>query len=384
MSRLNAEAAADVLAQAWGRAVPEADLERHGRGATSSDTVRAWLGCRGRRRRPSCRTSSRGCFLRLEEHERPQRDRWGCWDYEYSENFRSRRLWTAEVDRWVAERRAELAATSARAALAGRPCASPSCLTHDVDLISDRVDAARRASGTRGPGSARRAEDERAARAPRPACRRALRSRAGGSRAPSSARDARASVALEAERGLTASYLFTVPPRGARSRWDCVYAPGDRCRFRGERVGSPTSMRTLADEGFDVGLHGSYRAGARPGALAAERDALEPRPASRSTTTRQHFLHWDVRWTPRFQEEAGFRVDSSLGFNRNAGYRAGTSLPFRQFDVATRTPLGLLEVPLVVQDGALLGAIGLGARRSSRRASSPSVRRRRRPSSAAP
>jgi hypothetical protein len=77
-------------------------------------------------------------------------------------------------------------------------------------------------------------------------------------------------------------------------------------------------------------------------------------------TTRQHLLHWDVRSTPALQEQAGFRVDSSLAFNRNVGFRAGTSLPFRLFDVAGGAQLQLLEVPPVLQDVSLLDAWGLG------------------------
>jgi hypothetical protein len=125
-------------------------------------------------------------------------------------------------------------------------------------------------------------------------------------------------------------------------------------------------MRTIAAEGFDVGLHGSYAGASREGALAAERATLERATALAVTSTRQHFLHWDVRWTPRLQEEAGLRADSTLGFNRNVGFRAGTSLPFHQFDLGSKGALELLEVPLVVQDGALLGPIGIqeGLRRA--------------------
>jgi hypothetical protein len=76
-------------------------------------------------------------------------------------------------------------------------------------------------------------------------------------------------------------------------------------------------------------------------------------------TTRQHFIHWDVRRTPRLQSDAGMTTDSSLGFNRNLGFRAGTSLPFHQFDVEREQRLDVLEVPLVIPDGPLLRADGL-------------------------
>ena len=119
-------------------------------------------------------------------------------------------------------------------------------------------------------------------------------------------------------------------------------------------------MRTLAAEGFDVGLHGSYGAARDPGALAAERAVLRHATELEITSTRQHLLHWDVRWTPQLQEDAGLTADSSLGFNRNVGFRAGTSLPFRYFDAARGTAFRLLEIPPVVQDASLLSPWGLG------------------------
>jgi hypothetical protein len=119
-------------------------------------------------------------------------------------------------------------------------------------------------------------------------------------------------------------------------------------------------MQALAADGFDVGLHGSYEAALRPGALAAERQTLGRATGLDITTTRQHLLHWHVRETPRLQVHAGLEVDSSLGFNRDVGFRAGTSLPFRQLDVASGARLELLEIPLVAQDASLLDSWGLG------------------------
>lgn len=325
------------------------------------DTVRVWLGLRRDVESPQLPEELARLFLRLEEHESARRDRWGCWDFEYSENFRSGRLRQAEIDRWLAKHRAELAGAVALEPLwpDGRPFAV--CVTHDVDLVSDEATLRQIARHARAGAAAIGAEgDALPRRLARPAVRVA-RSLRRVSRGPSTRETLERSVELEARRGIRASYLFTVPPRDVRTRWDCAYAPDDLCTFRGARRRIADVMRTLADEGFDVGLHGSYQAGDRPGLLARERDVLREATGLEIVSTRQHFLHWDVRWTPQLQEAAGFRADSSLGFNRNIGYRAGTSLPFRQFDPSARRSLELLEVPLVVQDGALLGEIGIGA-----------------------
>jgi hypothetical protein len=77
------------------------------------------------------------------------------------------------------------------------------------------------------------------------------------------------------------------------------------------------------------------------------------------TTTRQHFLRWDVRLTPRIQLKAGLSADATMGFNRNLGFRAGTTLPFRHFDLEGDEPLDLLIVPLAIHDTPLFRPDGL-------------------------
>jgi hypothetical protein len=77
------------------------------------------------------------------------------------------------------------------------------------------------------------------------------------------------------------------------------------------------------------------------------------------TTIRQHYLHFDVRVTPRLHERSGFSADTTLGFNRNVGFRAGTSMPFRLFDFESASPIDVIEVPLVIQEAALLATNSL-------------------------
>ncbi len=318
-------------------------------------TVRVWLGLPASADAPVLPDPLARLLLRLEEHETGERDRWGRWEFGLSESYRDGRLWVAEIDEWVADRRRELSTTHELEPLWPGQGRFAVCLTHDVDLLSARStprQVLRHArAGLESDGTIRRFA--------RPPARVARSLRAGIARAPATRETIERSVELETARSLTASYLFTPPPGRDASRFDCVYALDDPCRFRGARRSVAEIMRTLADEGFDIGLHGSYHAGLRPGALRRERDALEQATGLPIETTRQHLLHWDARWTPALQEAAGLRVDSSLGFNRNVGFRAGTSLPFRLFDVTEHKQLQLLEVPPVLQDVSLLGAWGL-------------------------
>jgi peptidoglycan/xylan/chitin deacetylase (PgdA/CDA1 family) len=198
----------------------------------------------------------------------------------------------------------------------------------------------------RPPGSA-----ERVIRYLRPLVRLGRCVRTGIQRAPA-ATGLELAVDLEREHGVPATYLFTAYPRRP-SRYDCVYAPTDRCRFRGESILIADLLRLLDAEGFDVGLHGSYDSAFQPFVLAGERQTLTKATGLRFSSTRQHFLHWDARTTPGLQDEAGLTIDSSLGFNRNLGFRAGTSLPFHFFDLSRDRRLDLLEVPVTIHDGAL-------------------------------
>jgi peptidoglycan/xylan/chitin deacetylase (PgdA/CDA1 family) len=297
-------------------------------------------------------------LLRSEEREIPHRDRWGCWEYGFSAAHRDGLLLVPEIDDWAAAQRAKLAAATALTPLWPDGRSFAVCLTHDVDLVgasSSLPQALRSMRIGLAPGGPPRSRAIRLATPPV----RAARAFAGGISPYPLAEHLERSLALEQEHGVTASYFFTVFPGADSSRFDCTYAPGDRCRFRGERCRIRDVMRAVAADGFDVGLHGSYHSAVRPGLLARERERLEDETGIEIRTTRQHFLHWDAAVTPALQEAAGLRADSTLGFNRAVGFRAGASLPFRLFDTASDRSLDVLEVPLVLHDGPLLRNDGL-------------------------
>jgi hypothetical protein len=90
-------------------------------------------------------------------------------------------------------------------------------------------------------------------------------------------------------------------------------------------------------------------------ALSVEKAALEAAAGVPIRSTRQHYLHWRIDTTPQLQEQVGLRADSTLGFNRNVGFRAGSSLPFYWFDLLAQSRRDVLEVPLIIQEAALMG-----------------------------
>lgn len=339
-------------------AEPYQGTETQARRRYVDQSVRLWLGLSGSSGldTPRLPTHLERRFLRIEEYERPDRDAWGCWDHSFSENFLDGKLGVPEVERWLVERRAELGVRTSLEPLWPDGKRFAVCLTHDVDVLAARS-TPRQVVRHATAGFHRGAGAHDPLRFARPPIRAARAMRGGLARSPSTRGTIDLSAALEAAYDASASYFFTVPASGSGSRYDCTYAPSDSCTFRGARTTVSELIRAIAADGFDVGLHGSYYSAVLPGVLAAERATFERATGISPTTTRQHFLHWDIGRTPQLQNAAGFTADATLGFNRTVGFRASTALPFRQFDIAADQPLALLEVPLVIEDSALLGPI---------------------------
>ena len=84
--------------------------------------------------------------------------------------------------------------------------------------------------------------------------------------------------------------------------------------------------------------------------------ALEKALGHEIVSIRQHYLHYDIRNTPRVHAEAGFKYDSTLGFNDNVGFRFGTCYPWHLYDLKAEKVLPVMEIPLIVQDGAMLNS----------------------------
>jgi peptidoglycan/xylan/chitin deacetylase (PgdA/CDA1 family) len=340
------------------RAEPSVDLsvEHPDVRAFLDKTVRTWLGVPDDVAVdvPALPQDLAHLLLRTEEYEQRHRDRFGRWEYAYSANFRRGCLWTPEVDEWVCAQRQRLAPQVRLEPLWPNGYPFAVCLTHDVDMVSRSSTAGQALRALRAASRRHPTEQNGPAQQLFRAAFSAARSlHFGISRTPSTAETVDRMAAVEREFGVTASYFFTVdPPRATPV--DCVYRPADRCRFRGKATTIRELVRELHAEGFDIGLHGSYNTAFDADLLRLEKEMLEDALGADVRTTRQHYLHFDVAATPSVQEEAGLTADTTLGFNRNVGFRAGTCLPFHLFDLRARRPVDVIEVPLIVEEFPLL------------------------------
>ncbi|MBL7139307.1 MAG: polysaccharide deacetylase family protein [Planctomycetes bacterium] len=113
-------------------------------------------------------------------------------------------------------------------------------------------------------------------------------------------------------------------------------------------------IRHLEAGGWEIGLHGSYRSFNDESLLGTEKGRLETILGHPVLGVRQHYLRLRVPQTWQIHARLGFAYDSSLGYTRRIGYRAGTSRPFYPVDPTTRKPIMVLEVPLTVMDRPLM------------------------------
>ncbi|MEM8601709.1 MAG: polysaccharide deacetylase family protein, partial [Bacteroidota bacterium] len=112
-------------------------------------------------------------------------------------------------------------------------------------------------------------------------------------------------------------------------------------------------IRRVQESGGEVGLHPSYFAHDHVDRLHAERDRLADLAGHAIRVIRQHYLRHDAARTPRLQANAGFSLDSTLGFSAHEGFRRATTMPFRLYDLDTDAPLDLWELPVHAMDTTL-------------------------------
>jgi hypothetical protein len=113
-------------------------------------------------------------------------------------------------------------------------------------------------------------------------------------------------------------------------------------------------------DGREVGLHASYRARDRPGAIAEEAKLLHSPEG-----LRHHYLRSHPDRLAAELRAAGLSYDSSIGWPSKPGLRAGTPYPYRLWDAERREP-GARELPLALMDATLAEEryLGLGPERA--------------------
>lgn len=143
------------------------------------------------------------------------------------------------------------------------------------------------------------------------------------------------------ERGGKGTYFFKAAAHGPRD----VHYSLNRSRVK-------RTLSWLLANDFEIGLHPSYFAYNHQGYMSDEKSRLEQACGQVVLSVRQHYLRYETN-TSRLHVEEGFEIDSTLAFADREGFRRGTCLPFKVFDIDKNKELDLWEMPLSIMDGTV-------------------------------
>lgn len=159
---------------------------------------------------------------------------------------------------------------------------------------------------------------------------------------------------LENHFNFRSSFFFSASAVRKKHFRDNVYNWDSSTYYQGQRCSARELMIDLAKKGWSVGLHGSVLSASNYDFLMEQKEDIEKAVGRAVHSIRNHNLQYDVRVTPLIQDQAGFRVGSTMGFNRDIGFRTGIGYPHRLWNLREEKWHNIGECPLVIQDGALL------------------------------
>lgn len=124
-------------------------------------------------------------------------------------------------------------------------------------------------------------------------------------------------------------------------------------------------LTQINERGHEIGLHPSYGSFQDPVQIRTEfENLLEVATALDISQAawggRQHYLRWEAPTTWQAWNDAGLTYDSTVGYADHAGFRAGTCFEYPTFNLVSRAAMTLIERPLIVMEGTLLGKQYMG------------------------
>lgn len=111
-------------------------------------------------------------------------------------------------------------------------------------------------------------------------------------------------------------------------------------------------LRALHNEGFQIGLHGSFNSAKSLDLLSREKEVLECALGLAVNKTRQHWLNYFENRTPYIHEKL-FKEDSTIGWNNIMGFRAGVASRYRPFDHKNNRAFDYYIIPQIIMDSHL-------------------------------
>jgi len=113
------------------------------------------------------------------------------------------------------------------------------------------------------------------------------------------------------------------------------------------------TIRKINEQGYEIGLHGSYNSCVSYDTLLSEKKIIEKILKHTVIGIRQHFLRFEPYITWQLYSKLGLKYDTSIGYPDQIGFRIGGGFPFYLYDIQQNKKLPTLELPLTIMDGTL-------------------------------
>jgi hypothetical protein len=108
-------------------------------------------------------------------------------------------------------------------------------------------------------------------------------------------------------------------------------------------------VQSLASK-YPVGLHPSWASGDLPSLLTKEKTTLEQITNQTITSSRQHYIRFDLPFTYRKLLALGLSNDYSMGYGTINGFRASVTTPYYWYDLKNEEKTNLLIHPFCFMD----------------------------------
>jgi len=136
----------------------------------------------------------------------------------------------------------------------------------------------------------------------------------------------------------------------AKSTFYFLTSDKDIRRFRYHIEELRDELRTIIDNGWDVGLHTGYYSFDSLEDIQTEKRKLEKVLGKEVIGCRNHYLRFKVPDTWEILSKAGFKYDTTFGYVDNIGFRNGMCHPFRPYNRNSDSEIDIVEMPLAVMD----------------------------------
>lgn len=118
------------------------------------------------------------------------------------------------------------------------------------------------------------------------------------------------------------------------------------------------AVKLSKERGYKIGIHPSYATWKDLNLFKSEKEILEQIIGDEITISRQHYLHFSFDNTIEILQSAGIQQDSTLGYNRRLGFRAGTGVGFKIYNLKSDESTEIIEKPLSLMDSSLFEESG--------------------------